>query len=103
MFQPERVIGNRFNLFRSLQYPALAPCIHDAIMVGRTRNESEWDLENDRVDVYACLAVFAAIDKAEVTISVFIKLIAVPGERAGRKLTFITVVAPLGIIRIEVE
>src|ERR1044072_4621002 len=103
MFEPERVIGNRLDLFSRFQHPALAPGVYDAVVIGCIREERERDFENDRVDIYSGLAVSATIDKAEVTVGVFEELIAVPGERAGRELAFVPVVAPLGIVWIEVE
>src|SRR6185369_9859984 len=103
MFQPEWMIGNGLDLFSGLQHPTFAPCIYDPVVIGRTRDEGQWNFENDGVDVYACLAVSPAIDKAKVTFGVFVELISAPGKWTGWEFTFVTFVAPLRIVRIKVE
>src|SRR5687768_3421546 len=103
ILKPERMIGNRLDLVRRFQHPTLAPCVNDPVVVGRTRDKGERDFESDCVDVYACLAVSAIVDKAEVTVGVFEELVAVPGQWAGREFALVIAIAPPGIVWIEVE
>ena len=97
------MIGNSLDLVSGFEDPTLAPRVYDSIVIGRGGDKGERNFENDRIDIYAGLAVSTAVDETEVAVGVFVKLVTFPGERAGRKFAFVVVVSPLRIVWIEVE
>src|SRR5215212_8775973 len=103
MFEPERMIGDGLDLVGGFQHPTLAPAVNDPIAVGRGRDKAEWNFQDDGVDVYAGLAISAVVDKSEIAIRIFGKLIPIPREWAGRQLSLVPVISPFRIVWIAVE
>src|SRR2546422_11478824 len=102
MLQPERVVRNRFHLARALAHPALTPGIDDPVLGRRLTDERQRDLKDDGVDVPASLRILAAVDKAEIAVLILLESIAVPGERARRKI-LLQAVPPGRVLGIEIE
>ena len=102
VLEPERVVGDRLDLVRGFQHPALAPHVHDPVALGVVRDEVERQLEHDCVHVLARLRVDAAVDEAEVALLVLGEAVAVPGQRPGRQV-LLHAAAEHRVLGIEVE
>src|SRR5260370_20682852 len=102
MFDPERIVGDRLDLARRLQYPAFAPGIDDAMVAGPVGQERQWQFEDDRIAVLARPRVLAGVNKPEIDVFVLFEAIAFPRQRSRRQLP-LDAVTPIGLARIIVE
>src|SRR4030095_8973872 len=103
MPQPEGMIGNCFDLVGSLKDPAFAPTVDYPVFRGSISEKGERNLQDDAIDILAGLTISAVIDEAIITIRILLKLIAIPSQRTRGQISFLSVVAPLRIIGIEIE
>src|SRR5215469_6629533 len=103
VLQPKRVVGNGLYFIRGFQNPAFAPSVDDRVLLRRSGHEVQGYFENYGIDVFACLAVDARVDKAVITTLVSSKPITVPRQRACRQILLDPVIAPFREVWIVVE
>src|SRR5271166_4163191 len=101
VLDPQRIVGDRLDFMRCLQYPAPAPGIDDAMLVGRSRQEGQRQFQDNRMAILYRPRVLARKDKPEIAVLVLLKAIAFPGQRARRQL-LPQAVAPLRELRIVI-
>src|SRR5260370_42615183 len=102
MFDPERIVGDRLDLARRLQYPAFAPGIDDAMVAGPVGQERQWQFEDDRIAVLARPRVLPGAHKPEIAVFVLFEAIAVPRQRSRRQLP-LDALTPIGLARMSYE
>src|ERR1700730_8764802 len=79
MLQPERMIRDRFDLVCCLQYPTFTPAVDDPVFRRCLGDKSQRHFQDDAIDVFACLTIDPAVDKAIVAVLVFAEFVPVPG------------------------
>ena len=78
MLQPEWVIRDRLDFVSGFQNPTFAPGVDDPVDLRRLSDEAQWDLENDGINILACLCVLSAVHEAEIAVLIFQEFVAIP-------------------------